>query len=107
MHLKKYRTDASVYQQLFMEIRHRCRDHIPVYTDGSRDGNYVACATVFPSDTVVSMRLPDSAFIFMAEIWELIKYLEEIKDLVPSKYIIFTDSLLCLLALQYRKRNIP
>ena len=38
--------------------------NIPVYTDGSRDGNSVACATVFPSDTELSMRLPDSASIF-------------------------------------------
>ena len=28
-----------------MEIRDRYRDHIPVYTDGSRDGNAVACAS--------------------------------------------------------------
>ena len=39
VHLKNDRIDASVYQQLFMEIRDRYRDHIPVYTDGSRDGN--------------------------------------------------------------------
>ena len=45
VHLKKDRTDASTYQQLFMEIRDRYRDHIPVYTDGSRDGNDVACAS--------------------------------------------------------------
>ena len=38
VHLKKDHTDASVYQQLFMEIRDRYRDHIPVDTDGSRDG---------------------------------------------------------------------
>ena len=93
MHLKKGRTDASVYQQLFMEIRNRYRDHIPVYTDGSRDGNYVACATVFPSDTVISMRLPDSASIFTAEVWAIIKALEQITDSVASKCIIFTDSL--------------
>ena len=42
VHLKKHRTDASIYQQLFMEIRDRYRDYIPVYTDGSRDGNAVA-----------------------------------------------------------------
>ena len=36
VHLKKDRTDASVYQQLFMEIRDRYRENIPVYTDGSR-----------------------------------------------------------------------
>ena len=87
VHLKKDCTDAYVYQQLFMEIRDRYRDHIPVYTDGSRDGNYVACAA---SDTIISMRLPDSASIFSAEIWAIIKALEQIRDSVASKYIIFT-----------------
>ena len=58
VYLKKDRTDASIYQQLFKEIRNRYRDYTPVYTDGSRDGNYVACAAVFPSDTVISVRLP-------------------------------------------------
>ena len=44
---KKDRTDASIYQHLFMEIQDRYRDYIPVYTDGSRDGNGVACATQY------------------------------------------------------------
>ena len=39
------------------------------------------------------MRLPDSASIFTAEVWVIIKALEQIKDSVASKYIIFTDSL--------------
>ena len=77
--LKTNRTDATIYQQRFMEIRNRYLDHIPVYTDGSRDGNSVACATVFPSDTTFSMRLSDSASILTAKIWAIIKALEEIK----------------------------
>ena len=77
LHLKKDRTDASIYQQLFMEIRDRYRDYIPVHTDGSRDGNAVACATVFPSNTVISMRLPDSASVFTAEVGAIIKALEQ------------------------------
>ena len=76
-----------------MEIRNRYRDYIPVYTDGSRDENYVACVTVFPSDIVIFMRLPDSASIFTAEVWAIIKALEQIKDSIASNYIIFTDSL--------------
>ena len=36
----------------------------------------VVCAIVFPSDTINSMRLPDSASIFTAEIWTIIKVLE-------------------------------
>ena len=43
VHVKKDRTDASVYQQLFMEIWDGYRDYIPVYTDGSWDGHSVAC----------------------------------------------------------------
>ena len=93
VHLKKDRTDTSIHQQRFMEIRDRYRDYIPVYTDGSRDGNAVACATVFPSNTVISMRLPDSASVFTAEVWAIIKALEQIKDSNASKYIVFTDSL--------------
>ena len=85
VHLKKDRTDASIYQQLFLEIRDKYRDYIPIYTDGSRDGNSVACATVFPSDTELSMRLPDSASIFTAEIWAIITALEEIKNASESK----------------------
>ena len=76
-----------------MEIRDRYRNYIPVYTDGSRDGNAVACVTVFPSNTVISMRLPDSASVFTADVWAIIKALEQIKDSNASKYIVFTDSL--------------
>ena len=83
--MKKDRTDASVYHQILMEMQDRYRDYIPVYTDGSRDGNYVACATVFPSDTVISMRLPDSASMFTVEVWAVIN--EQITVSVASKYI--------------------
>ena len=90
-----------------MEIRDGYRDYIPVYTDGSRDGNSVACATFFPSDTTFSMRLPDSASIFTAEIWAIIKALEEIKNASASKFIIITDSISCLQALLYMKLEHP
>ena len=68
MHLKKDRTDASIYQKLFIEIRVRYRGYIPVYTDSSRDGKSMAGLRVFPSNIIISMRLPDSASIFNAEI---------------------------------------
>ena len=67
---------VSVYKQLFMEIRVRDREYIPVYTEGSRRENSAACATVFPSDTNISMRLLNSAFLFTAEIWAIINALE-------------------------------
>ena len=55
---------------------------------------------------VISMRLPDSASIFTDEVWAIIEALEQIKDSVVSKYIIFTDSLSCLQALQYMKLDV-
>ena len=47
MHLKKDRTNTSVYQELFMEIQGRYLDYIPVYTDGSQDRNSVARVKFF------------------------------------------------------------
>ena len=38
------------------------------------------------------MILDDSASVFTAEVWTIIKSLEQIKDLSPSKFIIYTDS---------------
>ena len=54
---------------------------------------------VFPSNTLISKRLPDSASVFTA--------LEQIKDSIPSKYIVFTDSLSYLQALHHIKMEHP
>ena len=67
----------------------------------------MACATVFLSNTVISTILPDSASVFTAEVWAIIKALEQIKDCIASKYIVFTDSLLCLQAIQHMKLEHP
>ena len=62
---------------------------------------------VFPSNTIISMRLPDSASIFTVQIGAIIKALEESFYSVALKYIVFTDSLSCLLALQSIKLEHP
>ena len=54
--------------------------------------HYCIISTVFPSNANISTRLPDSASIFTAEIWAIIKALKE-KQIVESKYIVFTDSI--------------
>ena len=58
---------------------------------------------MFPSKTVISIRLPDSASVFTAEVWAIIKSLEQINIFTASKYIVFTDSLSCLQALHHMK----
>ena len=90
-----------------MEIRDKYRGYIPVYADGSRDRNSVTRATVFPSNTIMSMRLADSASICITEIWAIIKDLEELKNSVASKYFVFADTLSCLQALQSMKLEDP
>ena len=54
MHTKKDRTHGNSREE-------------PVYTE-SLYRKYVDCATVFSSNTIISMRLPDSASLFTAEI---------------------------------------
>ena len=51
----------------------------------------------FPSDAILSMKLPDSTVVFITEMWAIIKTLEDIKNSVATKYIVFTDSLQTLL----------
>ena len=68
VHLKKDHIDAYIYQKLLSEILERYRDYISVNTDGSRDRNFVAYAAVFPPNTIISTRLPDSASIYTTEI---------------------------------------
>ena len=51
--------------------------------------------------------MPDSASIFTAEIWAIIKALDEIKNAFTSKFILFTGSLSFLQALLYMKLEHP
>ena len=80
VHLKKDCTDASVYQQFLMKIWDRYCDYIPVYTDGLWVGLWV-------SHTIISMRLPDLASIFTAEVWAISKALEQFKDFLTLTFV--------------------
>ena len=76
--------------------------------DGSRDEDYVACTTVFPSDVVISMLLPDSSSICTAEVWTIIKALEHIQDFIA--YIIgvrYNCVVECLLVVRWVIESIP
>ena len=57
----------------------------------------------FPSNMV----LPDLASIFSAKFWAIIKILEQIKDSVAPKYIIFLHLVSCPQDLQYMKLQHP
>ena len=61
---------------------------------------------MFRSETL-SKRLDNSASIFTAEAQAIIDALDKIQHIHASKLIIFTDSLLCLEALQWLKLADP
>ena len=65
MHLKK-RSHRCIY---LSEAFHGNTREVPRdYTVGSRDGNCMACATVYPQNTAISMRVSDSASMLTAKI---------------------------------------
>ena len=92
VHLKKDRTDASIYQQPFLEIRDKYRDYIPVYR---RITGWELCGMCYGISIGhrIIHEIVIFASIFTAEIWAIITALEEIKNASESKFIIFTDSL--------------
>ena len=61
----------------------------------------------FHQTNVIFMKLTDSASVFTAELWAIIKALEQMKDSIASKYIVFTDSLSSLQALHHMKLEHP
>ena len=71
---------------------------IEIYTDGLRDKNKVAAATVTNKD-VFSARLPDEATIFSADAKAIELAFEHIKMSKYTPCAISSDSLSCLLSL--------
>ena len=63
---KKSETCPLVIQQHFAEIKDKYSDYKFAYTDGSKDGDKVACAAV-SGRRAASCRLPDTSSIFTAE----------------------------------------
>ena len=72
--------------------------HIEIYTDGSNDGIRTATAVVAPN-SVKTVRLPDNASIFTAEIHALDMALDIIRRTRSKDYVVFSDSLPSLKAI--------
>lgn len=99
---KKSDTNPLFLQQKFSEIKANYPDFSTVYTDGSKDGDSVACAAVH-GDRTVTERLPSSASIFTAEARAILLALKLITQSNLSQFIICSDSLSCLLAIKNHK----
>ncbi len=95
---QKDSTNSDIYQSYYNEIRSNFPNHTPIYTDGSKIGNSVACAVVTPNGTH-SKRLPDGCSIYTAEIHALYLALRVAEISEGHKFMLFTDSLSSLQAI--------
>lgn len=79
----------------------------PIYTDGSKTSDGVGAAAVFP-DSTLSHSLPEHASIFTAELVAILLALARIlASDSASPYVIFSDSLSALQALQVISTRSP
>jgi ribonuclease HI len=92
---KKSETNPLLIQQQFAEIRSVTSEYSAIYTDGDR----VASAAVF-GQQVYSARIPSASSIFSAEANAILLALKFVASSKKSKFMICSDSLSCLLAIE-------
>ena len=105
-HFKKSITDDLVFQAKFEELRDKYHEHRAIFTDGSKVLDKVAAAVAGQCNKQ-QIRLPDNASIFTAELQGLKMAFDFIEISHEHHYIIFTDSLSSLLALQGKTCSHP
>ena len=64
---KKAITDPIVFKTKFLEVKEQYYTHEDIYTDGSKDGEKVASATILDGE-LHQFWLPDNSSIFTAEL---------------------------------------
>ena len=102
---KKNETNPCTFKNEYGALRDRYRDHIPIFTDGSKEGNKVGYA-VHTEYGDLTGALHGRASIFTAEARALTRALDWIKVSGHRKFIIFSDSKSCLQAiLQHQPTN--
>jgi len=90
----------------FFELRSEFSHHLEIYTDGSKDGVRTAAAVVAPN-SVKAVRLPDNASIFTAELHALDIALGFIRRTRSKDYVVYSDSLSSLQAIDSCKVENP
>ena len=97
--LPKAQTNPHQYKALFKEVVESYISHTHIYTDGSKKDEKVGSAATWAFGTLPT-RLPDNSSIFSAEAVALIDALKIIQNSRRKKFIIFTDSLSCMQAIE-------
>ena len=103
---KKATTDPMIFKTKFLEIKEQYYTHEEMYTDGSKDGEKVASAAILDGESY-QFRLPNNSSIFSAELKAIDLALNHIEQDAYWRYIIFTDSLSAMQALEGEKTDNP
>jgi ribonuclease HI len=103
----KANTNSALHKLNFYQLLNVYNGFIQIYTDGSKDGNRVAAAMVHRHSVVVTARLPDGSSIFSAEAHAVVLALEFIEAHGSSRFVIFSDSMSCLQAINNAKWSNP
>ena len=98
------RYPQSAFRQLFTELLGRYRTYSPVFTDGSQLRDATGFSFVYNGEEH-KYRLPDGSSVFMAELLAIFYCLLFLSSFVPGKFLICSDSLSSLQALQQRIGN--
>ena len=95
---KKSESNPHILKDDFRKMQSRYKNYQQIYTDGSKEDSNVGCAVI--SDNHSNMqRIPDDSSIFTAE--------AKAVDLANYKFIIFSDSLSVLKAMNHTSSKNP
>ena len=105
--IKKGSSDSVFLLGKFRELKDHFKQHVNIYTDGSKDANGVGAAVFMGGDSH-KIALPKKASIFTAELTAIKTALDLIDQLpITHRFIIFSDSKSALEAIQNRTFNNP
>ena len=105
----KSTTNELIYQQYFGEFVQSFPDYEQIFTDGSKSDAAVGAASVTGKGfkKVFKARLPSCSSIFSAELKALQLALKMVYQSKRKKFLILSDSLSSLMAIQERKLDHP
>ena len=95
-----------IFKNKFLEVKEQYYTHEEIFTDGSKDGEKVASAAILDGE-LYQFRLPNNSSIFSAELKAIDLALNHIEQDAYWRYIIFTDSLSAMQALEDEKTDNP
>ena len=102
----KSSTSSTVFKSRFNEVKQKYLDFCHIYTDGSKVERKVASAYVCPYGTR-SYRLRDGCSIFTAEVEAIDKALKYVKVSSIERFVIFSDSMSVLQAIESQESKNP